>query len=462
MSNVLTVSLSSKRFGTSAYGVVKLFATVASLGLLASNCASHTELRAKFMHEFRIGSYEVARDVLVDTTGKKDDNFLVDIMDLGMTLHRLGRYEESNRYLEIADDRIKEHFTTEISEVLQAIAWNESAAPYKGEEYERNLVDIIQAFNYLCMGNLQGALIEARQVSHKLDHYTSLLEAHEIESAYKSDPFASYLAALIYEAGGSYDDAYLSYRKAHSDYSNLGEAYNVSMPEPIADDLVRTAQLSGRYSEADEWRHHSSIGNERERVQGHGEIVVIIGIGQIAHKVSRKWEVKDGSGDEVVVTYPEYQKTPSKVMDARVAVDGHGEVNTETLHELSTLAMEVMKERNEAVKDRAVARAIARYALKKTGRIVTGSNSTVAKAAGIATWISINIAEQKETADTRSWLTLPEKYLVARVWVRPGSVNVIIEFQTNGYVSYQREVRQVDVEPGSKAFIVVHSHEPGN
>ncbi len=434
---------------------------LALAGLLAA-CASHSDLRRQFMSEFRDGRYATAEATLVASAGSREQDFLVDVFDRAMVLHRQGKYKESNEFLERADQKIEELYTKKVSDALAALAWNDTAATYQGEDFERVMVDVLQAFNYLAEGDRDGALVEARQVSRKMETHVAWLKQHEVDTRYRRDPFALYVAGLVHESAGDHDAAYLAYEQAAAGYHELAEAYSVGAPPELARDLARAATRAGRHEQAARWKGEESV-DDPLGAPGASELVVIVGLGLVAHKESNKWVTFDGQ-DTIAVTYPEYRQTPSRVAGAEIWVTGSTSAFPAwTRHDLSTLAAGVLAERNEAVKGRAIAAGIARWVAKKLARAIGQSsrNQGVQIAAALFT-LGTTVKELAEVADTRSWRTLPDRYAVARVAVPPGvqDVDVLFRDAAGGVVS--RVPCRLTVPQGGKAFVVVHSSEaPG-
>jgi hypothetical protein len=427
---------------------------------LAVGCSSHTQVRKKFMGQVQQGQYEKAEQTLSRIGGKSKVDLLVDLMDRAMVLHRLGRFERSNHFLEMANAKIDEYYTQKFSDKLKALAWNDSSATYQGEDYERTMVDILQAFNYLGLGQLDAALVEARQVNHKLGIFVEKLKALRVRTGYTSDPFANYLAGLIHEAGGNHDSAYLSYSRAHKDYESLGSAYGVRSPALLGGDLIRTARRAGRHDDAQRWsaRFPSYDALVEDDMIASTEIVVIVGLGLVAHKVSRKWIQHHGT-DSVIVTYPEYVPTPTRAQAADVSIDAAMRSPLQVVHDLTTIAVGVMHERNEAVKDKALAEAVVRFVARQATRAVANQykdNSNVQLASALFTVFS-KVKEAVETADTRSWQTLPDRYAVARFRVSPGAHEVVVRFLDRSGSEIRRESRAVFVAQNTKSFVVVHS-----
>lgn len=414
------------------------------------------------MADFRDGRYERAEATLVANAGTDEKDFLVDVLDRAMVLHRRGKYKESNDFLERADQKIEEMYTQKVSDALAALAWNDTAATYQGEDFERVMVDVLQAFNYLALGERDEALVEARQVGRKMEARVRWLKEHEVDTKYTRDPFAQYVSGLVLEAAGDFDAAYLAYEQAATGYQELASAYHVGSPPELARDLARAAKRAGRVEQAERWKALSA-GDDPLDAPGASELVVIAGLGLVAHKESNKWVTFDGQ-DTIAITYPEYKATRTRVAGAEIWVTGSTTpFPAWTRHDLSNLAAGVLAERNEALKGRAIAAGIARWVAKKMARAIGQSsrNQGVQLAAALFT-IGTTVKELAEVADTRSWRTLPDRYVVARVAVPAGvqDVDVLFRDAAGGVVS--RVPCRLAVPPGGKGFVIVHSSEaPG-
>ena len=443
-------------FRVTRWGVL-LLAVAATTG-----CATtHTAERRDFMSAFVAGDLEDADEILRTSAGTEEKNFLVDVADRSMVLHRLGRYDESNQYLEKADQKIEEYFTTRVSDVLAALAWNDTAATYKGEDFERVMIDVLQAFNYLATGRQDEALVEARQVDRKLEAFSAMLRDHGVTTGYVSDPFAQYVAGLVQESGGDFGTAYLDYAHALADYEALGRAYGVSVPEDIVADAARAAALAGRTDDLQRLLAQLPESQRRDATSGQrSEIVVIVGLGQVVHKESQKWVTFDGQ-DTLAVTYPEFVATASRVAGAEVQVDREGTpVPTRTVYSLSTVATGVLRERNEAVREKAIREAIVRFAAKKASRAVAEASSNSYVKLGAALFnVATTAKELSEVADTRSWRTLPDRYAMLRIPVRPGLHDVDVRFVDASGRAVDVQPCRVFVGPGSKGFVILHSNE---
>ena len=83
----------------------------------------------------------------------QEDNKLLYILDMGMTLHLAGQYQESNKFFEQADEWIERAYTRHIHELPTPFWLNEGAVPYRGDRYEHVFINVIKALNYALLGD---------------------------------------------------------------------------------------------------------------------------------------------------------------------------------------------------------------------------------------------------------------------------------------------------------------------
>ena len=216
--------------------------------------------------------------------GTKDQLLLG--MDLGMATHVAARYKESEMIFRKSDRLAELLFTQSFTSILMSYQLNDYSLPYKGLPYERVMINLINALNYAATGDWSGALVEARKIREKLVAYNrmypqaagppgnysqfdgrarDLLSGHRISynpsqlNHYTDDAFARYLSGVFEEAqvatgAGSYQSAYLSYKKAERTYEKYRLLYNTPIPAFLGPALLRTAEAAGRTSEYRKWR----------------------------------------------------------------------------------------------------------------------------------------------------------------------------------------------------------------
>ena len=121
--------------------------------------------------------------------GVPQKNRLLYYMDRGMLLHLAGSYEASNQSLELAKKTAEALWTESIGAHAASWATTDNALPYQGEDFEKVMLHLVAALNYLAMGKISQAEVEARQITAKLELYNQQLG--EASSVYRDDAIYS-------------------------------------------------------------------------------------------------------------------------------------------------------------------------------------------------------------------------------------------------------------------------------
>jgi hypothetical protein len=446
---------------TGSVAIARAILGVATL-LAMAGCATHSEARRSLVEDVRRGYYQNAEarvEELAEDASEKDS--IMSMMDRGMVAHLQGRYTQSNQLLDAAKRKLDQLFGVQISDELEAIAWNESSKSFKGEEFERVMLYLLMAFNYLHLGSLEDAAVEARQINQRLQVYCDILKKANLTPHYTQDPFAQYLAGLVAEANGDTNDAFRSYEDALQGYAQ--HAIGVSAPSALKAALYRTARVLG-YNEA--VRKYVNFANlpdaDPDEWQSRAHLVVIVGVGQVAHKEARSWTTADGQGDIINIPYPVFVRGPRHTTDVRVEAAG-APARLDVVQDVSTLAINVLDDKNGQIKGKAVAKALARYLAKKAARAVAAStNNQAVGLTALLTNATLNVADIAETADTRSWMTLPDHYRMALTSVDPEAGQILVRmraFGTEGVIDQQ--IFSLRVRAGQTRFVVLRVREAG-
>lgn len=442
--------------------LLRIAALLLYLAFGLSACATHSELRQSMVDRVRTGSYTAAYGKLQDLEKKprkKDE--VMDLMDRAMILNLLGRYQESNQSLERIKDKFEELFGIDWADELAAIAWNDTARAFEGEEFEKVMVNMIAAFNYLHLGDLEGAGVEARQINHHLQVYVDRLKKNKVNTSYVQDPFAQYLAGLIQEASGDENDAYRSYEDALLGYEKIGPIMEVAAPLGLKAGVLRQARQLG-FSEAIELyepRFGELKRSDPSFWEGKARLVHIASLGEVAHKISKKWIIPDPQLDTIVVVYPEFSRGRFHTRNAKVEVDGRTRRGMR-VHDLSTLAIKMMEEKNDQVKARAIAKTILMYAAKKiTKNVAIFGKNTATQVTSMVANIALNVVDMVQEADTRTWMTLPDHLSLVEMSVEPGIHQVTVTYEGPGM--QDRQVFDLKFVPGETRFLITRGREPG-
>ncbi len=354
-------------------------------------------------------------ETISKTRGRNRALFL---MERGLIYQANGKYEKSNRDFLEAARQIEKLETISISAQAGSFLSNDLLLSYNGEPFETVLVHTYSVMNFLKMEKWEDALIECKRALKKLSR----------SSLPNSQPFTNYLAGICYEIMGEYDDARIEYKKVRKACPGIPF---------LQHDLKRISDMPKPC--------HKS------------EFICFIQIGKspIKHPV----EMFIPPDKRFVI--PEYQRREYRgrrtlVMAARIcppAGAGKAQASQSSksylLTDLETLAKKTIRERT----GREITREIARLAAKeKVSREIEERSS---EAAANLARIGFMLAE---SADTRSWQTLPAKLEIARLSLDAGTYDVRVQFlDANNTLLEETLFKQVRAEPGEKVFLLSRS-----
>ncbi len=92
---------------------------------------------------------------------------LVYLLDYATALQISGKLKESNQVFLKADKLSELVDYHSVSKIAGSLALNEEMVQYKGDTFEKIFINAYLAMNFLEMGNLDDALVEARRINEK-------------------------------------------------------------------------------------------------------------------------------------------------------------------------------------------------------------------------------------------------------------------------------------------------------
>ena len=402
-------------------------------------------------------------------------NRLLYSMDRGMTLHLAGEYVQSNAQLEVAAREVERLYTRSIRTETSAFLTNDTVLPYEGDPYEHVMINIIKALNYAAMGQLMDAVVEARQIDHRLN---VLSDTAKEKDGYREDAFARYLTGVLYESTGDLNNAFIAYRKAYDIYDATKNWARTPMPPMLRADLLRTTDALHMTAEFEEYRRlfPNTQWMPRSEQQQLAQVVVIGYNGRAPRKedafldipislsalqlvllnrgvihASNRQErrVADSvlyglNGRVVRVALPKLIPQKTSVLHETVTLmPPAGEpisATSELVYNGTALAERSLSDRLPGITTKALARAAVKFAAAEAA--TRGSQQAVNK--GDAPWVGLlvgvlthGLAVASEVSDTRSWRTLPDEIQIARLWVPAGEYHSRIQALTRGGGSTQ-------------------------
>lgn len=400
---------------------------IVALSVLGTGCASDYVARtASARWAYQSSDYPRALSELdAEQREAPERDQLLLLLDRGMVLHAAGQWEESTKVLAEADRLSGELDITSVSEEAGVLLSNERHRAYRGEDFEKLMISVLQALNYTELGRDEDALVEVRRVNERIEKMIV-----DEKKPYEQLAIARYLGGVLYEDQREWDSAFIDYMKAYELEPRLGG---------LAEPLLRLAKKTGRDDAYDTLsRKFSGVAHD-PLAPGDGQLVVVVEAGLSPEK-QRMSRSSDDSGELIEVpVYRDRGGTPP----VRVSVEGQAE-RALTVTSLSRVAQVHLNDRIGRMLAKQLAGAVA-----KAGLAAGVGALTKSKELGVLTFLVLNAGNQP---DLRSWLSLPAEFQVARFRLPPGKHTVQVD------APGRPTTHLVDVKPGRVAVLVVRSY----
>lgn len=410
-----------------------IFAVFAVTALLAlQGCATYSSGFAK----------------VEDATAKRDlDGAIKSLDELKLTgkdeaLHHLnkatllrmqGKYEESNKHFEAAKSLMERLGAISIQEQAASVSVNDTFKAYEGLPNEQLMVYSFEALNYLQMGDVDSAAVEARQFDVK----HGLIAEKNKDAKYLSGAFVRYLNGMVYEAAGESDSARIEMQKAVEGYQLQNCGFPI--PKKLTADLARLK--SGKAPSS--------------------EVVFILnnGLGPTVHENNIRVAnpTYDPRNPKSIAMFslavPKFVKR-SLPVDHVVLSSGSSSEPSEIVEDVNVIAEKSFNDRLPTI----IARGVARLVVKKAAEVEVNKQNQGNAAVALFSAVASNASER---ADTRSWSLLPGNIQMVRLPLPVGKHDVTATYYaSNGNVLATREFKGVEVMPGRKSFVADYYVNP--
>lgn len=393
-----------------------------------------------------------------------DRNRLLYYLDRGMLLHLGGRYAESNLFFEKADSEIERLYTQSISTHAGAMVTNDNLLPYVGEDFEKVLIHLFSALNYAGMAQWDDALVEARQVDARLN---LLNDRDGQKNLYKEDASARYLSGILYEARGEFNDAFISYRKAHDAFQDYKKFYQTPIPARLGFDLIRLSRILHLSEEQEAYQQAfpqavSLLSSPAPQNVGEMVVVGYTGRSPIKEDYFVDAPVPDGNGGVYIarVAFPKFVSRPSQVEFAEVTFR-QGETvlsqRLDLLEDITAIAKKNLEDHVARISSKAIARAATKYLATRTAKNQAKKKGGK-RAEALAGFLGNLYSVVSEESDKRSWQTLPGKIHLARMLLSEGEWEARIGYYgPQGRLIEERHFSALKVQKGVKRFLIDQS-----
>ena len=453
--------------------------TVKILPLLALLCLS-LGCSPYSMEEVRLafegGDYDAAL-IQLDADGKGEAK-LPYLFERGLIAHYGDKFDESNRTFELAEITSDDLYTKSISREAVSLLTSDNLRSYAGSQYERLLIHYYRAFNYVYLDMPDDALVECRKASRLLQFYADSDENYEFVGA----AFIAYLSGILYEWAGDWNDAFIAYRWAERAYKQYGPL-GVPFPQDVGESLVRLARKLGFREEFE--RYAATYGEPPENSPDSGELILLYETGFAPFKIEENIVFpilkvdpivqEDADRDEkevreygrtlirrrnrrykeveieylLRVAIPAYRSNRPRIVDIDAST-AHGSASGVLVEDIEAAAMKTFESELPTIMLRTVVRGVLKY---------LGFRRANQEGEMLGKFVNLlNVAT--ESADTRSWQTLPNQIFLVRMRLPAGKHNITLSFSDRANRRVKTDTLQnVIIRANDKTFLNYRTFE---
>jgi tetratricopeptide (TPR) repeat protein len=237
-------------------------------------------------HYLMEGKPDSAAALLRDGASTAPRDALLRRLQLGLVLHRAGKYAESNQAFEWAEQEADRRYGRSVTQTAGSLVINDRVVSYVPSRPEMAMIPYYRMLNYLALGSRDEALVEARKAGAYLERLGRKGEAPCV-----GDGFVLYFTGLVQQSAGERGDALVSFRQAERAFDACGGRDGAAAPAELGEDLFRTARAVGVGEVADSARRRYGLKVlPAEPGPGTGELVLLVEHGWVAHRTETDLE----------------------------------------------------------------------------------------------------------------------------------------------------------------------------
>lgn len=383
-----------------------------------------------------------------------EKNQLLYHMDYGLTLQRSGNYQESIKALKQAKTIYEELYTVSVSN--EAVTWliNDQMATFRAEDFERILMNVIQAVNYAVLGNISQALVEARDVHRKLTVINRSYRPKQ-KNLYRDDAFARMFMGILYESSGKESDRYdalIEYEKAVQIYEkDYKKNYKTETPNVLKENILALSDSINSekfllYQNQFPGVYFLKYSQKTKKSQVY--IIRYKGLSPIKHQAAIPVPLPGGLLGKLA--FPQYDSREvfnrHKEKIKAVRLDGDViESDLEIGENIEAIAMSNLKRRQKRVVAKALVRQAGKLFFERAQQRVLEEKHSKETSQWFGYFSSLyNLVS--EQADLRSWQTLPAYIEISRLILDPGEYKLLIN---------ENLIERVILKQGEVKFLLV-------
>ena len=355
---------------------------------------------------FEHGEFPQAAEEFSLLNGTLGSNDFLAHVEAGMAHHVDGNLEASTREW-LAALRVVDGFKDRptisgrsLTEGALSMLVNDKTMPYDGEGFEVVLLHSFLAWDYLRLGKLNDAMVEVKR-GYEFERF----EKDRYENTTGMNRFGRFIAALAQDIDGQYNDARI-------DLDRLAK----QIPDhPV---VVYSQQRIKRL-----------LSSQRQEELSFSEIVVVFENGHMPEKVAEEisYSTKRSFGR---ISVPRFSNLGNHARALKVEVGNEALGSTVSLEHVVQVGRNNLNDRIAWVTTKALLRSATKTIIIDS--VAEEVEEEHGEWAGIFVGLAGSLLNTySESADLRSWITLPNDIQVLRARVEPGEHHVVVSTGSN-------------------------------
>jgi hypothetical protein len=377
---------------------------------------------------------------VLESNNKSKNKDLLYYLELGELQRLKERYQESQQSWMVANERVQaweQMAQTDPSKLLPGAAAyvvNDKVRPYEGHDYEKVMLLTNIALNYLALGEYENARVAIKQ-THELEAVIAELRSKQtakVEQDAKKDgartnfkelngyPVQSIDSPAVNALRNGYQSA-LSHYLAGFVYESLGEPSLAAAGYRLANELQPGQPLL-----------EEALRGLDQRVSapadGLTDVLFVIGSGTAPALQSRQFSFPIPVNRTMVlipISFPVMIATPTPYLPGQINLDGGPPLTVAPITSIDLMARRALKDDMPGIMLRATirstAKAVAQYQMQQQAQ---QQNNSLFGLAALAMTIGSVVTE---SADERTWRTLPSEIAIARGRLAPGRHTITLQ-----------------------------------
>ncbi|MXV76811.1 hypothetical protein F4X73_06825 [Candidatus Poribacteria bacterium] len=419
------------------------------------------------------GKSQEAYNYLKKNEPKKPD--IPHKFELGLIAHYADLFPESSKAFEQAEMIAEDRFTKSLTKEGLSLFTTDKLRPYTGSKYERLIAHYYHALNYIYQDKIEDALVECRRATNLINYFKDSSDDYD----FFGTGFIAYFSAIIFETAGEFNDAFISYRQAEQYYKSAAEKTGIPIPGDVGHSLVR---ITRKLRFTDEYEFYKRVYGEAPAQQdNHGELILFYETGYVPKKKQQSLTFpilktdKFGEGDdEETIKFARTLRTREGLVVEEVKLEYllriavptirskrpylqgiHVSVEDQTadgvlVEDIERNAIETFLDERPIILLRTLIRGLLKYL---TFKQADKKNPIVGSLVNLAGAIT-------ESADTRSWQSLPNQIYMVRVQLPEGPHRLRLSFlNSDGQIGNSISVNDVVINANQITLLNFRTYE---